>query len=107
MKNTAADAVTNRGVNRVEKQRITIAQNVLQHHTQQNAETYPQKSVLGRNALENLGKPPGGARMKSEMESPSDSAANTPRMIIPESIQGRRRSRGKSALSARKSTAID
>jgi hypothetical protein len=45
--------------------------------------------------------------MKSEMERPSDSAANTPRVIIPESSQGFKRSRGKSALSARRRTVID
>src|ERR1700722_8608758 len=41
------------------------------------------------------------------MEIPSDSAASTPRTIIPESTQDCRRSKGKSALNARRRTAID
>src|ERR1700752_2166621 len=41
------------------------------------------------------------------MESPSESAASTPRMTMPDSIQARRRSTGRSALNARRRTAID
>src|SRR5262245_6557275 len=41
------------------------------------------------------------------MERPSESAASTPRMTMPDSIHARKCSTGKSALNARRRTAID